>query len=196
MNEKYIPAIVAQMLDMIESRKFEDDFFCRIVHVAEIKSIFLEFAQEAKIREKLDPMYDKLDDIQCDDVRNINDKFLCVCPDFEKDSLEEQEEEYIDGAYEQSHHQNHRQVKAYNYRVYKACQKKIKKFLKERNSAFTQDEIEVFIEELTHGAYGFIQDKAKTYDVAYEDQDMIRKTIIILFQECYLALDEGGNVNG
>lgn len=122
--------------------------------------------------------------------------FLCVCPDFEKDSLEELEEEYIDGAYEQSHHQNHRQVKAYNYRVYKACQKKIKKFLKERNSAFTQDEIEVFIEELTHGAYEFIQDKAKTYDVAFEDQDMIRKTIIILFQECYLALDEGGNVNG
>ena len=121
---------------------------------------------------------------------------MCVCPDFEKDSLEELEEEYIDGAYEQSHHQNHRQVKAYNYRVYKACQKKIKKFLKERNSAFTQDEIEVFIEELTHGAYGFIQDKAKTYDVAFEDQDMIRKTIIILFQECYLALDEGGNVNG
>lgn len=195
-NEKYIPAIVAQMLDMIESRKFEDDFLCRIVHVAEIKSLFLEFAQEAKIQEKLDPMYEKWDDIQCDDVRNINEKFLCVCPDFEKDSLEELEEEYIDGAYEQSHHQNHRQVKAYNYRVYKACQKKIKKFLKERNSAFTQDEIEVFIEELTHGAYGFIQDKAKTYDVAFEDQDMIRKTIIILFQECYLALDEGGNVNG
>lgn len=39
-NEKYIPAIVAQMLDMIESRKFEDDFLCRIVHVAEIKSLF------------------------------------------------------------------------------------------------------------------------------------------------------------
>ena len=58
-------------------------------------------------------------------------------------------EEYIDGAYEQSHHQNHRQVKAYNYRVYKVCQKKIKKFLKERNSTFTQNEIEVFIEDLT-----------------------------------------------
>ena len=46
---------------MIESRKFEDDFLCRIVHVAEIKSLFLEFAQEAKIQEKLDPMYEKWD---------------------------------------------------------------------------------------------------------------------------------------
>ena len=33
-------------------------FLCRIVHVAEIKSLFLEFAQEAKIQEKLDPMYE------------------------------------------------------------------------------------------------------------------------------------------
>ena len=72
-----------------------------------------------------------MDNIQCEDVRNINEKFLCVCPDYEEESLEDLEEEYIDGAYEQSHHQNHRQVKAYNYRVYKMCQKNIKKFLKE-----------------------------------------------------------------
>ena len=39
-------------------------------------------------------MYEKWDDIQCDDV-NINEKFLCVCPDFEKDSLEELEERNI-----------------------------------------------------------------------------------------------------
>lgn len=194
-NEKYISVIVAQMLDMIESRKFEEDFLCRFVHVAEIKSLFLEFAQEAKIQEKLDPMYEKWDDIQCDDIRNINEKFLSVCPAFEKDSLEEFEEEYIDGAYEQSHHQNHRQVKAYNYRVYKTCQKNIKKFIKERNCDFSQDEIEVFIEELTYESYNLIRDKAKTYDVAFEDQDMIRKTIIMLFQECYLSLDEGRKVD-
>lgn len=195
-NQKYASIVVAQMLDMIESRKFESDFLRRIVHVGEIKSLFLEFAQEAKIQEKLDPMYKKWDDIHCDDVRNINEKFLCVCPDYERDSLEELEEEYIDGAYEQSHHQNHRQVKAHNYRVYKTCQKNIKKFLKEQKGIFSQDKIEAFIEELTCEAYKLIQDKAKTYDVAFEDQDMVRKTIIILFQDCYLSLDEGGKVNG
>lgn len=195
-NKKYTQTIVAQILDMIESRKFEDDFLCRIVHVAEIKALFLEFAQEAKVQEKLDPMHERWDNIQCEDVRNINEKFLCVCPDYEEESLEDLEEEYIDGAYEQSHHQNHRQVKAYNYRVYKTCQKNIKKFLKERSGTFTQDEIEVFIESLTCEADKLIQDKAKTYDVAFEDQDMIRKTIIMLFQECYLALDEGRKANG
>ena len=47
-NEKYVDIIVARILDMVESRKFEEDFLHRIVHVGEIKSIFLEFAQEAR----------------------------------------------------------------------------------------------------------------------------------------------------
>jgi len=29
----------------------------------------------------------------------------------------------------------------------------------------------------------------------FEDQDMVRKTIILLFQECYLAFDEGRKVD-
>ena len=104
-------------------------------------------------------------------------------------------DEYIDGAYEQSHHQNHRQVKAYNYRVYKTCRKLISRFLKEHNGTLTQFEIEQFLENLTLEAEKVIQDKAKTYSMPFEDQDMVRKTIILLFQECYLAFDEGRKVD-
>lgn len=120
---------------------------------------------------------------------------MSVCAEYEKDSLEELVDEYIDGAYEQSHHQNHRQVKAYNYRVYKTCRKLISRFLKEHNGTLTQFEIEQFLENLTLEAEKVIQDKAKTYSMPFEDQDMVRKTIILLFQECYLAFDEGRKVD-
>lgn len=112
-NKKYAEVITAKILDMIESRKFEKDFLHSIVHVSEVKILFLEFAQEARVEEKLDPMHEKWDEIECSDVRNIGEKFLSVCAEYEKDSLEELVDEYIDGAYEQSHHQNHRQVKHY-----------------------------------------------------------------------------------
>ena len=181
--------------NMIESRKFEKDFLHSIVHVSEVKILFLEFAQEARVEEKLDPMHEKWDEIECSDVRNIGEKFLSVCAEYEKDSLEELVDEYIDGAYEQSHHQNHRQVKAYNYRVYKTCRKLISRFLKEHNGTLTQFEIEQFLENLTLEAEKVIQDKAKTYSMPFEDQDMVRKTIILLFQECYLAFDEGRKVD-
>lgn len=188
-NEKYADTIIARVLDMVESRKFEDDYLRKIVHVGEIKAIFLELAQEAKVREKLDPMHVKWDSIHCDDVRSLREKFTCVCSGYDMDDLEDLEEEYIDGAYEQSQHQNLRQVKAYNYRVYKVCNKAIRKFLKEHSEILLQNEIEILIDDLTQSAYTLMQDKAKTYDVAFEDRDMIRKTIVILFQDCYLALD-------
>lgn len=194
-NKKYAELISAKILDMIESRKFEKDFLQSIVHVAEVENLFLKFAQEARLEEKLDPMHEKWDEIECGDVRNISEKILSVCDEFEKDCLDELEDEYIDGVYEQKHHQNHRQVKAYNYRVYKTCKKIIGKFLKKHNGKLTQAEIEQLMEELKVEAEKVIQDKAKTYNMPFEDEDMIRKTIILLFEECYLAFDEGRQVN-
>ena len=87
-NKKYAEVITAKILDMIESRKFEKDFLHSIVHVSEVKILFLEFAQEARVEEKLDPMHEKWDEIECSDVRNIGEKFLSVCAEYEKDSLE------------------------------------------------------------------------------------------------------------
>lgn len=194
-NKKYAELISAKILDMIESRKFEKDFLESIVHVAEVENLLLKFAQEARLEEKLDPMHEKWDEIECGDVRNISEKILSVCDEFEKDCLDELEDEYIDGVYEQKHHQNHRQVKAYNYRVYKTCKKIIGKFLKKHSGKLTQAEIEQLMEELKVEAEKVIQDKAKTYNMPFEDEDMIRKTIILLFEECYLAFDEGRKIN-
>lgn len=191
---KYVKKIVAQILDMVESRTFNSDYLDRIVHVGEIKSLFLECAQEVKLQEKLDPMHAKWDEIKCDDIRNIRDKLLNVCPDFDIDCLEELEEEYIDGSYEQIQQQVPQKVKAFNYRIYKVCKRLIKKVLSENMGGFKQFEIENIIEFLTDEAEKIILDKAKTYEIAFEDRDMIRKTILILFQECYLAFDEKGGM--
>lgn len=192
-NKKYVELISAKILDMIESRKFQEDFLQSIVHVAEVENLFMRFAQEAQVEEKLDPMHQKWDEIECSDVRNISEKFLSVCEEFEKDCLAELEDEYIDGAFEQEQHQNYRQVKAYNYRVYKTCKKIIGKYLKKHDGNFTQLEIETLMEKLKDEAKKVIQDKARTYNIPFKDEDMIRKTIILLFQECYLAFDEGGS---
>lgn len=80
-------------------------------------------------------------------------------------------------------------MKAYNYRVYRVCKKIIQHVIKENESVLSQDQIEDIIENLTDEAEKLILDKAKTYSVAFEDRDMVRKTILLLFQDCYLAFD-------
>lgn len=67
------------------------------------------------------------------------------------------------------------------------------KYLKKHDGNFTQLEIETLMEKLKDEAKKVIQDKARTYNIPFKDEDMIRKTIILLFQECYLAFDEGGS---
>ena len=194
-EKRYVEYIVARLMDMVESRAFEDDFLKRVVHVGEVRAIFWEFAQSAKIKEKLDPIHKKWDDIRCDDVRVLKDKILGVCPAYEDDLLEELEEDYIDGVFEQKNYPEIREIKAYNYRVYVVCNRLIRQFLKDTEPEFSGLEINNMFEQLTDEAEKLIVDKAKTYKMPFHDRDMVRKTIILLFQECYLAFDKRGYIN-
>jgi hypothetical protein len=194
-EEKFTDKIVAQLIDMVESRTFEKDYLRRVVHIGEVKAIFLELAQSVKVEEKLDPIHTKWDEVRCDDIRDINDKILDVCPEYDTGMLEALEEEYIDGSFEQKSYPNNREIKAYNYRVYVVCKKIIRQVIKEKKDSFSQDEIEKILDRFTDEAEKLIIDKAKTYKIPFMDRDMVRKTIILLFQECYLALDERGVIN-
>ncbi|WP_297132288.1 hypothetical protein [Terrisporobacter sp.] len=96
----------------------------------------------------------------------------------------------IDGKFEQTKHSEPKKVKAYNYRIYKECYRYINRLLKSKQlEKFTQQEIEGIIDEMTDKCYMLILDKGKTYNIPYRDRDMIRKTILILFEECFIALD-------
>ena len=195
-DKKHASSIVAELLDMVESRTFEKDFLKRIVHVGEVKALFLEKSINAKVKASLDPIYTKWDGVQCDDIRNMQDKVVSVCSNFDQDELDYYKEEYTDGAYEQKNHNDIRAVKAFNYRIYNVCRREIKKYIKDHNGVHTQEQVIELINGLTQKAEDLINDKAQTYNVAFKDRDMIKKTILILFEECFLAFDERSIING
>ncbi|MBU3101915.1 MULTISPECIES: hypothetical protein [Clostridium] len=189
---KFCDKIIACLLDMIESRALEKDFLMKIVHVSEVKIIFFEFIRKVKVEERLDPLYPKWDQIKCDDVRNLQEKIYTVCPEFDEDIIQELEDDYVEGIYEQQRYVEIKEVKAYNYRIYKVCKRIVNRVIKEKQGKFLQEEVEGIFEQLADEAERVINDKAKTYKEPYLDRDMVKKTIIILFQDCFLALDKGG----
>lgn len=195
-DKKHINSIVAELLDMVESRTFENDFLKKVVHIGEVKSLFLEKAIAAKAKDSLDPMYTMWEKIPCDDIRNLKDKITSVCQEFDQDDLDYFYEEYTDGAYEQKKHNDIRAVKAYNYRILSVCRREIKKIIKDKKGIFTQNQINNLIDNLTDKSEILINDKARTYEIAFKDRDMIWKSILILFEECYLAFDERSVENG
>jgi len=189
-DQKFVAKIVEQIIGKIELHTFEKDFLRKMIQVGDIKCIFLEYALEAKVQDKLDPIHEKWDDIECSDIRDLKDKFLDVCPEYNEDLLYDLQDEYTDGVFEQRHHTNLKQVKAYNYRVYKACEKLIKRKIAEIGEDFSPKRIAEIIDVLTDEAEVHVNDKAKTYQVAFSDRDMIRKTVLMLFQDCYIAFNE------
>lgn len=189
-DTKYENAITAQIFDLVESQALEDSFLKKMVHVAQVELLFKDFAQEAKLEERLDPLHQKWDEIENLDARDLQEKFYSVCSDFDEAGMEELQDDFVDGKFEQDHFGNTKAIKAYNYRIYSKCKRKIKQFLLEHGTIIiSKEDIMNFVYEMTDEAYAVILDKSKTYDIPYLDRDMVYKSILILFQECFIALD-------
>lgn len=196
-ENKYNKKILSCIRDLIESQSLNKNFLEKVVHVAQIEVLFKDFALEAKLEERLDPVHKKWDEIEVNDVRDLEKKILSVCEEFDEDELDELQDSYIEGKFEQTSYSEKREVKAYNYRIYKECKKRIKHILKGKEEyKFSEEEIGEIIEELTDISEKHILDKGKTYKIPYKDRDMVKKTILILFEECFLALDKVGEKNG
>lgn len=187
---KYSGKIFACILDLIDTGALETDFLKKLVPVSDVKLLFYDYVREAKVHEKLDPVHTKWDGLKCDDVRNLEEKILNVCPNFDKDILLDYEDDFIDGKFEQEHYTDMKEVKAYNYRIYKVCERHIRNLLKEEDIRLSEDDIIKTLRELSEEAEKIILDKNKTYKIPFLDKDMFHKTVLILFQECFIALDK------
>lgn len=196
-DNKYSNRILDQIIGMIENHSMEKKYTDRIVHKSEIEVIFMTLAREVVVDDLIDPMHNKFDEIECSDYRNLSEKITYVCPEYNKFDLEDMRDEFVDGKYEQNHYPDKRIVKSYNYRLYKEFKKTIRKIIKHKETKFlTQEEIEIILDELTDIGEKLIVDKSKTYKMPYKDRDMIRKTIFILMEECFISFDGNGEKNG
>ncbi|PEM38012.1 hypothetical protein [Bacillus toyonensis] len=186
---KYSKNILRSMLDLVEEQSLEKTFLDKIVHVAQIELMFREFANQAEVNEKLDPVHAKWDDISCEDRRDILEKVKSVCEKFPSFEFETLLDGATDGELEYRAF-NVKEIKSYKYRVYRETLKHIRRIIHEKEGEqFSYCEIMGIFDNLTEKTYKHIEDKAKTYKIPFKDEDMVRKTILILFNECYLALD-------
>jgi len=192
---KQSKSILNEITGMLDSQSMEKDFLNKVVHVSQIELLVRQFVREAKIEEKLDPLHRKWDEMINNDIRNFEEKILNVCPTYSRQRLDELGDDFVEGKFEQDNSPEIKEIKAYNYRVYRACKRHISNILKQKQT-FSEQEIEMIFSELIDIADNYILDKSKTYKMPFKDRDMIYKSVLILFQECFLALDTVGELDG
>lgn len=196
-DSKYSDKILSCILQLIEEKSLEKNFLNRMVSVSDIKLLFKDFERKVRVEERIDPVHKKWDELDKSDIRDLEEKIKSVCPNFDEDDLEDLQTDFAEGKFEQDSYREIKAVKAYNYRIYNICRRRIRDILKKKDEyKFSEEEINNILDELTQVSEKHILDKAKTYEIPYKDIDMVKKSILILFQECFLALDKVGVKHG
>ncbi|WP_195924331.1 hypothetical protein [Sarcina ventriculi] len=175
-DSKYSDKILSCILQLIEEKSLEKNFLNRMVSVSDIKLLFKDFERKVRVEERIDPVHKKWDELDKSDIRDLEEKIKSVCPNFDEDDLEDLQTDFAEGKFEQDSYREIKAVKAYNYRIYNICRRRIRDILKKKDEyKFSEEEINNILDELTQVSEKHILDKAKTYEIPYKDTDIVKK---------------------
>lgn len=149
-DSKYSDKILSCILQLIEEKSLEKNFLNRMVSVSDIKLLFKDFERKVRVEERIDPVHKKWDELDKSDIRDLEEKIKSVCPNFDEDDLEDLQTDFAEGKFEQDSYREIKAVKAYNYRIYNICRRRIRDILKKKDEyKFSEEEINNILDELT-----------------------------------------------
>ncbi|MDT8717637.1 hypothetical protein IAI10_13270 [Clostridium sp. 19966] len=183
--------IMARLENLIEESQFASDMAGRFVHVSQVNQVFLEISRGVNL--KVDKAYEDWDNLpEPTDKRNIIEKIKAVCPTYGDRNIGKISRRVSAG---RSEHKNvdERESKSYQYRVYEACDDVIDKYLVEKNKEIDEDTINNVFKQLKCYSEEYLKDKSRDYRYCFKNSDVLEKTILILYDSCFLSFEKGEN---
>lgn len=125
--------------------------------------------------------------------RNLAEKIRSVCASIKNYRINKYAREASDAKVELSYHSD-RTVSALKYRIFDVCQSELMNLVDSNdNLDFTYEEIENIINRYTDKAEEVVKERSKDYSYSgISNRDTLRKIVLDLIDECYLAFDEEG----
>lgn len=134
----------------------------------------------------------KFGEIIITDKRNLMEKILAVNNDFSEVKMKRLRRQLALGKSELEIILE-RDMSAIKYRLFEECQEVLEDFVDKRiGTVMSTDEIEGLIKKFTDSGIKIIQVKSKMYNYPILDDDLMRKIILDLINECYLSFDKEG----
>lgn len=179
--------ILAAIEQLVEKSQNKIDKIEKFIHISQVKEIFYKHGN-AFVKKK-DNAYQNWNYIEPTDRRNLKEKFLDACKDFCNKELNRLSRKAISGRIEYNT-VDEKEASTFKFRVYEACEDKLNELLKSFDkNEFTQSDIENLLCSLLKAAKQHLINKSVDYDYCFKNDDIIYKTILILFDECYLSLE-------
>lgn len=129
------------------------------------------------------------------DKRNIKEKLEAVCPNIIKPRLSKFCREATQGRLELDALDNlaPRELSSIKLRIFEACNEEHISFIEKKgNMLLTIEEIKILVDEFVKAAKKIIVDRGRNYSYPDMSDDLLRKIVLGLIDECYLSFDEEG----
>ncbi|MFD2602645.1 hypothetical protein [Flavobacterium suzhouense] len=182
--------IKSKLMELIEKKSLEKDRLFKLVQKADVQISFQNAIYTAKSLQ-IDEVHILWDTIEKPtDFRNLNDKILQVCPDFNKERLKQLNRQAAIAKVFESGHKSSSQYLALKYRVFNFCETELfTKTESKSKSIFCQEEIETIINEITINCIKEFEDLKKDFSYGVERNSIITELFIEFIDSCYLAFD-------
>ncbi|QRY55936.1 trypsin-like serine protease [Sphingobacterium siyangense] len=134
----------------------------------------------------------KFGEIVITDKRNLMEKIIAVNADFSARMMKRYRQQLALGKDELDVIPE-REMSAIKYRLFIKCQEVLDDFVAENHgTVLTEKQIEGLIKDFTDNGIEIIDIKSKRYNYPIIDDDLMRKIILDLINECYLSFDKEG----
>jgi len=189
-SEEYI---FSRINGMFDERLTEGDFLRKLVHIAEVEKMFLALiVREKKATDSIYKIWENIP--KPNDKRNLKDKILAVCKEYSQKKIVMYITDFTAGQIELNEHPRQQCISSYKYRIFEACKRYLVEYIDECNQEedaveFCEEEVRKLFDGMFEASKKHLEDKSKNYDYPFQDDDIIRKIIYMLFENCFLSFD-------
>lgn len=183
--------IFSLLMEELEARQNGSSLARKVINDSDVKLIFKQ-AESEECDAVMDPTWTQLLEVEKEikDRRNLNDKLVAVCPDYNDKKLRHLARIVCRSKAEQN--SSNKTFLSLKYRVYETCNGHI---LNSTLDQYSEKEIDELIDQLVQLSADQIAELKKDYTYSISNSNTIRGIIMDLIDSCFLSFDEAKNEN-
>lgn len=184
--------LLASLLNELEKRSGKPSPTDRLLNTDTLRSIFNEMLLGSDVETRVDdPACEKWDGVATNDFRNLQEKILAVCPDFSTAKLKILAR--VCGLARSVEPEGQREMKGMLRRILDVCETEILSMPSQ--VSMTEKEVLDAIDHLSTVAENHLASLRGTYRYRARDHHSVKGSVLTLFDDCFLALDEAPDGN-
>jgi len=185
--------ILSQILELFEERQNAVDPFDKFVYGSDIKLCFKEVEGGLLGYIRLDdPVWNDWRRLPPPiDKRSLQEKIIAVCSTYGRKKLQNLARKVGAARTIEEHFPDQNVYHSVKYRVFDKCEELLIAAIPDGNPAFSDQEVDSFIDILTTAASSHISGLRLTYKYEFNIEGLVAGIVLDLFNECFLSFDDG-----